>query len=220
MLGIEIDNELKEKCPNMVLGVISCNVQNSVSSDLLWEQIDQTIQNIRNNYASNTIKQHPFIKATRAVYKRTGKDPGRYRPAAEQLYRRVLQGKGLYKINTLVDLVNMISLQTGYSIGGFDREFINGAIRAGIGEENESYEAIGRGKLNVQGLPILRDSTGGIGTPTSDEQRTALRLETRSFLMNINAYTGKEDVIPVLEESVRLLEKYVNASNIITRIIE
>jgi DNA/RNA-binding domain of Phe-tRNA-synthetase-like protein len=123
-----------------------------------------------------------------------GKDPSRYRPASEQLIRRILQGKELYQIDTLVDLVNLASIVYGYSIGGFDVAKIKGdTLTLGIGKEGEPYEGIGRGILNIAGLPVYRDAEGGVGTPTSDNERTKLTLSTRQLLVLINGYDGNEE---------------------------
>ncbi|MDC0584418.1 phenylalanine--tRNA ligase beta subunit-related protein [Bacteroidales bacterium] len=217
--NISISSELKEKMPHMALGTIICEVENSEFTDDLWKQIKQESENIRSHYKLETIKTNKMIDATRRMYLACGKKPGRYRPAAESLLRRIVKGDELYQINTLVDLVNLVSLKTGYSIGGFDAELVEGDVVAGIGKENESYVGIGRGPLNVNCLPILRDEKGGIGTPTSDEVRTALRLETKYFFMNINGYSGEDDLNETLKYSVVLLKKHVNAKKIITTVI-
>lgn len=84
--------------------------------------------------------------ATREAYKRCGKDPGRYRPSAEALRRRLMRGIPLYQIDTLVDLINLVSLRTGHSIGGFDADKIQGnRLELGIGKAEEPFEGIGRG---------------------------------------------------------------------------
>ena len=104
------------------------------------------------------IKLQPAIAATREAYKRCGKDPGRYRPSAEALRRRLMRGIPLYQIDTLVDLINLVSLRTGYSIGGFDADKIQGkTLELGIGKSGEPFEGIGRGILNIEGLPVYRD---------------------------------------------------------------
>lgn len=90
-------------------------------------------------------------------------DPGRYRPSAEALRRRLMRGIPLYQIDTLVDLINLVSLRTGHSIGGFDADKIQGNhLELGIGKAEEPFEGIGRGILNIEGLPVYRDSFGGI----------------------------------------------------------
>ena len=107
--------------------------------------------------------------------------------------RRIIQGKPLYRIDTLVDLVNLASIAYGYSIGGFDAgRFEGDTLTLGIGREGEPYEGIGRGMLNIAGLPVYRDAAGGVGTPTSDNERTKMTMETRHVLVLINGYDGDE----------------------------
>ena len=136
------------------------------------------------------------IQATRKVYRLCGKDPSRYRPAAEALIRRILQDKPLYQINTLVDLINLASIAYGYSIGGFDADQFKGdTLTLGIGREGEPYEGIGRGAINIAGLPVYRDALGGVGTPTSDHERTKITLSTTHLVVLINGYDGNEEQV-------------------------
>ncbi len=219
-VSITILPELKAKCPPMALGILQCKVINTLHQPHLWIEIEQVATTIRQQNELGTIKENANITATRNMYLACGKKPGRYRPSAEALMRRIVKGESLYQINTLVDAINLISLKTGYSIGGFDARFIKGALHVGIGREGEPYEGIGRGPLNVHQLPIIRDELGGIGTPTSDEVRTAIRPETTEFLMIINGYTGKAPLPQALTEASDLLKRYVNATNIITTLVE
>lgn len=219
-MKISISEELKEKCPELVLGEIFCDVENTEYNEGLWEEIQKVTLEIRSTLTFEKIKEQPVIKATREAYKKTGKDPNRYRPSSESLCRRIVKGNDLYQINTLVDVVNLVSLKFGYSIGGFDLDKIQGDVVLGIGRKDEPYEGIGRGKLNIEGLPVQRDEIGGIGTPTSDEVRTAIDLKTKRFYMNINGYNGKNGLNNAMEYSIELLEKYLNATNIKSFFIE
>ncbi len=219
MLAVKIGKELKEKRPGMALGVILCEVSNTRRDERLWEEIEQVCQRIRQEYTLENIKHQPNIAATRELYKACGKDPNRYRPAADSLYRRIVKGMDLYQISTLVDVVNLISMETGYSIGGFDASLIEWPVVAGIGKKDEAYEGIGRGPLNIENLPVLRDQKGAIGTPTSDEVRTAIRPSTHQFFMNINGYNGPEALETILDWSEKLLVKHVSATRLQKQII-
>lgn len=212
---IVISHNLRKACPKLILGTIQCKVTNSLYSAELWSEILATGSNMRSTQKIEHIKNIPTVWYTREAYKQCGKDPNRYRPSAEQLNRRVLQGKDLHQISTLVDLINLVSLKWGYSIGGFDLDKVQGNLCYGIGQPNEAYNGIGRGALNIEGLPVLRDELGGIGTPTSDEERTMIHLETTSLLMNINAFDGnREALLAVINQSSELLIKYVGAENL------
>lgn len=219
MLSVSISSELKRCCPSMALGIICCNVQNRTTPAELWQEIETASQRLKENYTLENIKTQPEIFATRQLYKKTGKDPNRYRPSAEALCRRILRDMPLYSISTLVDVINLLSIETGYSIGGFDAEKVQGEVCAGIGKENEPFEAIGRGELNVAGLPVLRDEIGAIGTPTSDVVRTSLQLESRKLYMNINAYSGITALLPAMERAKSLLRKYADVSELTFEII-
>jgi DNA/RNA-binding domain of Phe-tRNA-synthetase-like protein len=218
-MNIKIKKELKDKNPDMALGTIICKVSNTKYNADLWKEIKQICNEIRNKYSLDTIKTNKQITATRNMYLACGKKPCRYRPAAEALMRRIIKDDNLYQINTLVDLINLLSLKTGYSVGAFDADLIEGNITAGIGKINEPYEGIGRGQINIHQLPVLRDNKGAIGTPTSDEIRTAISLNTVNMFVNINGYTGKNDLTPALDYAEKLLIKYADAKNIIRQII-
>jgi DNA/RNA-binding domain of Phe-tRNA-synthetase-like protein len=169
-------------------------VENSPYSPELWDEIHQWGDKFRSQLTTDSLKDLPGIAATRRVYKLCGKDPSRYRPASEQLIRRLLQGKELYQIDTIVDLINLASIVHGYSIGGFDAsKFVGSQLTLGIGREGEPYEGIGRGQLNIAGLPVYRDQQGGVGTPTSDNERTKITLQTTHLVVLINGYDGNED---------------------------
>lgn len=220
MIPIYINNLIYDACPQFISVQFECDVINSDYNKLLWLEIESFINEFRKNNKIKDINKHAPILATRNTYKKLGKEPNRYRPSGEALRRRILKSVDLYKINTLVDAVNLISLKTGHSIGGFDASLIQGSLELGVGQKDEKFEAIGRGFLNIEFLPVYRDSVGGIGTPTSDEERTKINNNTNKFLMLLNAYSGSEGLDDAIEYSKNILKKYANATNIKIRKIE
>ena len=214
-INIKVSQEILEVCPNFKFAAIKCKVKNSNYNEMLWKEINNFAVKFVAEYKMEDIKKRSAIAATREVYKKLGKDPNRYRPSGEALCRRILKGQGLYQIDTLVDLINLISLKTGYSIGGFDADKIKGNLILGVGKAGEPFEAIGRGNMNIEGLPVYRDSIGGIGNPSSDEERTKIYSETTHLLMLINGYSGAEGLEEAVEYSKDLLQKYAEADEIV-----
>lgn len=214
-MKIEIEQEIKDACPDMKIGLIRADVVNSETSDELWTEIEEASRRIRESYELSWINKRPAIVANRNLYKRMGKDPNRYRVSSEALCRRVVKGMDLYRINTLVDLINLVSMCSGYSIGGFDADKIVGdMVTLGVGRHDERFEGIGRGLLNVEGLPLYRDAVGGIGSPTSDEERTKITMSTVRLQMQINAFGEEMPLADTIDWSVSLLEKYASAENV------
>lgn len=194
---------------------VEADVVNGDTPDDLWNLLMAEGEEIRKHYDLPMINKRPAIAGTRDAYKALGKEPNRYRPSAEALCRRLVKGMELYRINTLVDVINLISVRTGYSIGGFDADLIQGdTLTLGAGREGEPFEGIGRGMLNIEHLPVYRDAVGGIGTPTSDNERTKLTTATRRLLMTINIYREETPVDETVALTRELLEKYAGAANI------
>ena len=220
MREISISSELKERCRKLRLGCILANVSvNESSSKLLAEMNDQMKQTDQ-TLSIESISKLPVIAASRKAYKACGKDPARYRLSAEALLRRVVSGKGLYHINNVVDQLNLISITSGFSIGGYDDDQIHGDIVFGIGNPAEPYVGIGRGELNIENLPVFRDELGAFGTPTSDSSRTEVKEHTHSFLMILIDFEGDNMLKEALQMAERLLKNYCQAKKIEIHIIE
>jgi len=207
-MEITITNKIREACPQLVLAVLRCEVSNSESSTELRKEMEDEIQRFSACNLLEDINKRPAIEATRRIYKVLGKDPNRYRPSAEALCRRIIRGIPIYNVDTLVDIINLVSIRSGFSIGGFDTTKIQGNIVLGVGTAEDEFLAIGRGLLNVKGLPLYRDSLGGIGTPTSDNERTKISGSTIELLMILNGYSGKEGLVEAVNHSIQLLGNY------------
>ena len=214
-MNIIVSDEIASVCPEFVGAAVEARVKNTPFCQELWDEIHLLENRFRETLTTDSLKDMPSIAATRRVYKACGKDPSRYRPASEQLIRRMLQGKELYQIDTLVDLVNLASIAYGYSIGGFDADkFVGDTLTLGIGREGEPYEGIGRGPLNIAGLPVYRDAQGEVGTPTSDNERTKMTMETTHLVVLVNGYDGnRERVMENAQYLKQLIERFASGSD-------
>lgn len=213
MIKVTVSEEIEAVCPGFVGACLEAKVSNTEFCQPLWDEIGSLGNHFRETLTTESLKDISSIAATRRVYRACGKDPSRYRPASEALIRRMLKGKELYHIDTLVDLINLASIRYGNSIGGFDADKFQGdELTLGIGREGEPYEGIGRGMINIAGLPVYRDAKGGVGTPTSDNERTKIELKTTHLVTLVNGYDGDEANVRANAEFIQqLLRKYCNS---------
>lgn len=218
--SVIIDKRIVDVCPGMRVGLIRANVQNTPTGDELWQELELAARDVVSRYELLEINKRPAVSATRRVYKHFGKDPNRYRVASEALCRRLIRGLGIYRLTTLVDLINLVSIRSGYPISALDADKLEGdSLSLGIGEEGEYYEGIGRGQLNIAGMPVYRDAKGGVATPTSDEERTKITELTTRVQININGYAEEMPMAECVDWVVTLLKKYAMATDIETQII-
>ena len=219
-MKVSISSLVSEACPGMQAGIIKASVINSETSDALWDELQAEAARIAATYATDTLSKRPAIAGTRQAYKTFGKDPARYRVSSEALCRRAIRGLDLYRINTLVDLINVVSMRSGYSIGGFDADRIEGDMTLGVGTADDLFYGIGRGQLNIEGMPVYRDNVGGVGTPTSDNERTKITMDTTHLLITINAYAPEMPLEECMQWTIELLNKFAQATDVESYIIQ
>ena len=214
MFEIVFSDKIKSVAPGLKVLQIEATVSNPPTADSLWLEIMAVADELKATFPLDKLNKRPAIAATRAVYKALGKDPNRYRPSAEALGRRIIQNKGIYRLTSLIDIINLISIKSGYSIGGFDADKVMGqSLTLDAGTSNDVFNAIGRGPLNIEGLPVYRDRVVGIGTPTSDEERTKLTPSTTRLLMLVNIY-GEETEAKEIETLTKdLLSRYASLTD-------
>ena len=154
------------------------------------------------------------ILATRAAYKALGKDPARYRGSAEALLRRIIAGKRLPRINAVVDIINLVSVESRLPIGLYDLAHVSGDIVFRAGRVGETYKGIGKYDLNLEDLPIFSDTLGPHGSPTSDSERTMVTSETKSVLAIIISFGGKESLEISAQRMAGLFEQHAGGRNV------
>ncbi len=220
MQPISVSEELHSKVPALKLSCIECDVVLQSKNEELWNLVETKVAELAGKFQVDEISSIPAIAASRKAYKACGKDPARYRLSAEALLRRVVNRGEIYQINNVVDALNLVSISTGFSIGGYDAEKIKGDVVFGIGREGEPYTGIGRGELNIEGMPVFRDATGAFGTPTSDSERTSVTMETKRFLMIIIDYAATQQLDEATQLAKDLLSQYAGATNFEIKYIE
>ncbi len=221
MINILIDDRILATCPDTRIGLVRATVVNEPTCDALWSEIEAAAEEVKQRYELLEINQRPAIAATRRLYKALGKDPSRYRVASEALCRRIVRGLGIYRLTTLIDVVNLVSIKSGYPISGLDADHIVGdTLTMSVGTSDDEYHGIGRGLLNIEGMPVYRDGQGPIATPTSDEERTKFTDQTVNVQININAFAPEMPIDEATEWMASLLKKYAHATDVETRIFD
>ena len=165
---VTIDSELKLKCPRTALATVTARVRPENTAATLIELLQSRAADILKLPEPRMVLESAAIQATRAGYKKLGKDPARYRGSAEALLRRVISGKGLPQINAVVDVINLVSVESRLPIGLYDSAHIRGDVVFRAGLPGETYKGIGKYDLNLECLPLFADELGAHGSATSD----------------------------------------------------
>lgn len=206
MMDIKISNEIRKHCPDISLGCFRYTVKVESRNDTLWERLENIVfPMVKEALECTTLSEVPGIRSSRAAYKAFGKDPSRYRVSSEALWRRIGQGKGMYQVNTVVDVNNLISIESGFSVGSYDLRQVGQSLEVRLGKAGEAYKGIGKEVLNIENLPVIADETSAFGSSTSDSERAMITEGSSDILTIIYAFSER----PALEKIMAAAEKYL-----------
>src|SRR6202166_4728788 len=212
-LQVTIDAQVKAKCSKTALACVTASVEAPGSPAELVGELKNCEQAILRLPEPRAVLESAQILATRAAYKALGKDPARYRGSAEALVRRVIANKGLPRINAVVDVINLVSVESRLPVGLYDLAAVSGDIVFRAGRASETYKGIGKYDLNLEGLPLFADAMGPHGTATSDSERTMVTASTKNIIALIVSFGGAADLPRWTQRMCELLTLYAAAQN-------
>lgn len=217
--AVTIEEGLKKKCARVALGCVTAEVLAQDTPAALAEELKLREEGISRLPEPRAVLESAQVLATRAGYKALGKDPARYRGSAEALLRRVIANKGLPRINAVVDVINLVSVESRLPVGLYDLAAVSGDIVFRAGRAGETYKGIGKYDLNLEGVPLFADAIGPHGSATSDSERTMVTASTTNIIALIVSFSGAADLPRWTERMCELLALYAAARNCASQII-
>lgn len=209
---ISVSEIIKEKIRGLKFGLLLAeNVRITAKDPRFEEEFKKLEEYLKQKFKEKRPAEDEVIGHVRRMYRRIGWEPTRYRPSSEALLRRIIQGKGLYRINNLVDYGNIVSAKFHLPMGLYDVARIRGQANFDVGKPEESYQGISKEEIHAEGKLILRDDEGIFGNPTADSLRTSITSQTSKALAVFFCppEVSKEYLLSVLED----LEFYYRQSS-------
>lgn len=215
--NVIIDPSLFDIYPEIRLGCIYFRSEVREPDDKFWKYMDENICTKWFEY----LKDHELpeiegIRGSREAYKAFGRSPSKYRVSSEALLRRIRQGNELYHVNSVVDVNNLISVESGLSVGSYDLANIRGDIILRVGKEGEGYEGIGKKFLAMDNMLVLADDEGLFGSSMSDSHRAMITESADEVLAVIYCFSDAIDLYKLLDDSAEAFKQYADAYDIET----
>ena len=183
--------EIKIELPGVKIAVLEADSVRVAPAD---EHLARLLEDVRNRkvreFTVETLAEAEPTRAVRAMFRAWDMDPSKYRPSSEALLRRVVQGKGLYRVSNVVDIGNLVSIETGWPLGCYDRARIRPPVVFRHGTAGERYEGIGKRVWHLEDRPVLCDPDGPFGSPISDSTRSMITESARDVLVVIYVPSG------------------------------
>jgi DNA/RNA-binding domain of Phe-tRNA-synthetase-like protein len=185
-LKIKIVDNALQKFPD--LRFLVSEVKGVKVSELdpeLEEFKEEVFAKVRSKFNLEGLKDEPVFRAYRDFW-RIGVDPTKVRPAAEALIRRVLGGRSIPRINTVVDAYNLASMTTCIALAAFDVSRLNGDIIMRFANKGEEFLGIGMDKpaTLAGGEIVMTDASRLIAIyPHRDADYSRITLQTKNLML-------------------------------------
>ena len=217
---ISIDKALFNVYSEIRLGLLRFRTDVHGSDEQFWSFMNvEVLPQVRNTIEGKEWNEISGIRGSRAAYKAFGRNPGRYRVSSEALIRRVRRGDELYHINSVVDINNLVSVESGLSVGSYDLSKVHGAITFRKAEHGEGYTGIGKDFLDMENMLVLADDEGIFGSSMSDSTRAMVTEEAHDILVVIYCFEKDIDLEALLKEAGTAFERFAAVTDIETWII-
>lgn len=116
-----IEPAVFEKLPTACFGVVAAKgIDNSRPCEKIDALLDEGIALAEARFSGKKVKEEPDILPYRAAFQALGVNPNKYMCSIEALFTRIAKGKGMPRINPLVDLNNAVSLKYTLPMGTHD----------------------------------------------------------------------------------------------------
>jgi DNA/RNA-binding domain of Phe-tRNA-synthetase-like protein len=211
-MSLKIDSEFSTRFPDLTALMLHISGVMVRKRDDELEKFKLEVMNqVRNDYDLDAVKDQPTFRAYRDFFWRNRIDPTKIRPAAEALIRRILAGKTLPRINTLVDAYNLASIKSRIALATFDADKLEGNLLMRFADKGEQFIGIGMEKPLILrgGEIVVADNEKLVAVyPYRDSDSTKVTEKTENIAMVVCGVPGipKDE----LENASRIAVDYIN----------
>lgn len=212
---LKIDSKIFQRFPDLALGVvIAKGIDNAKKHTAITQLVNGACAQQKSKFAREELPGNVVIKAWRDAYRGFGADPEKYPCSIEALLKRIVAGKEIPRINTLVDLYNYFSIKNIIPIGGEDIDQLCGDLKLTFANGAEPFRAIDSEKIEhpEEGEAVYRDS-GGVTCRRWNYRecdRTKFEAVTKNavIIMEDLGIIGNEKMKKLVHELAQLVQKY------------
>lgn len=194
--------------------------ESSIEISKLYESVKRKILS---TFTLNSLRENPIVKAYRRFYWSIGIDPTKQRPSSEALIRRILRGLDIPSVNNVVDIGNIVSMETLIPIGIYDLDKVKGeTLYLRMSRSGEVFHPIG-GSVEIlgSGQIVLADNEKILHVyPYRDSEFTKVTRSTRNILIISCGVPGvnKSLVREALDRVVQNIIRYAGGELIGVRV--
>ena len=194
-----------------IKGVRIHGINNTVYFSSLNDYIDVHVKRLLENNTLDTLKENRIIQGFYDLHKEVGIPKRKNLPASENLLKK----QEFHKINPLVDIYNLISMDTKLALGAHDLAKTEGNISLKLTTGSENYMPLGSEEAKVvkAGIYSYIDDANDIICFSEIRQVDKTKVTNESedifFIVQGNKVTSNKYVEDVAKELITVVTYYL-----------
>lgn len=215
-----IDKKVIEKGVRM-RGVRIYDINNYQYSSSLQDYINIHIKRLLDSESDESIKKNKIIQGFYDLHKETQVPKRKNIPASENLLKLLLKKREMTSINPVVDIYNIISMQSKLALGAHDIAKVKGNITLRLTDGSENFIPLGQSER--------KEVKSGIYSYIDDDNDIICYLEVRQvdktkvtedsqdifFIVQGNQETSQHEIDEVAKELITVVTYYLGGHGIL-----
>ena len=221
-----IENKVFETLNNLCVAVIIARgINNTKKIDDISIMLKENIANVEKEFENVKVKESNYIKCYRDAFQKLNINPNKFMCSIEALLTRISKKKGMPEINSVVDLVNAVSIKYKLPMGAHDLDSMNEDFYIRYSTDNDIFLPFGETDTeNMESNELVYASSNDIRTRRwiwRQSEHGKIIESSKNIIFPIDAFVGINDdkAINAREELSNLLSKFFNCE-IITGMID
>ena len=183
-----------------------------------FERLEKKVfSSVRARHTTQSLREHALLASFRKLFWQFDMDPTKVRVSSEALLRRVLGDENLWRVNSAVDAVNLVSVETGLPISLWDAERVRLPIEVRAARKGEVFHQRGDGRIACQGTELVVSDAEKIltlGFASTDSELSAVTADTENAIVAVygTSAVSHEELHKAVQRIKELLEQHTRGS--------
>lgn len=212
---INISPDVRESFPD--IRVKTTTIQGldvKPKAEFITARRKKILNSIREKYTSQNVISDQTVQAYRSLYYKIGIDPDETPPSVQALITRFIKTEQFPNINSVVDCVNLATLESMIPLGVFDLDHVIGEVVLRYSQDREPFLELGKKEPYelAKGKLVIADSEKVLSVfYWRDSEHQKITEKTKNIAVLACQVEGISDAM--IDNSITIVEEIIKTSH-------
>ena len=144
-MQFKVENAVLDSGVKIIFAVME-NIDNTSENAQWREYREKRLEELYVQYEGIDVHADPILEGFNILHDNVGVKRRKNIPASENLIKLLLKNQGMFYINKVVDIYNLVSLETKLALGAHNIDNVSGDVTLRFTDGTERYIPLGQGQ--------------------------------------------------------------------------